>query len=141
VKQQKPDREKMLAHAAAFDYDKWEAQVKRIFGKAADEIIRVEGKVHKNDPDRLAKRIDALCENWDEILKIIDEELPAYDELYGAMKGTGMPVEPKDLDICDEDVVNAYLGARDIRDKYLSCSFLWDMGLEMDAAAYLKSTL
>ena len=141
VKQQKPDREKMLKHAAAFDYDKWEAQVKRIFGKAADEIIRVEGKVHKNDPDRLAKRIDALCENWDVILKIIDEELPAYDELYGAMKGTGMPVEPRDLDICDEDVVNAYLGARDIRDKYLSCSFLWDMGLEMDAAAYLKSTL
>lgn len=141
VKQQKPEREKMLAHAAAFDYDKWEAQVKRIFGKAADEIIRVEGKVHKNDPERLAKRIDALCGNWDKILKIIDEELPPYEDLYGAMKGTGMPVEPRDLDICDEDVVNAYLGARDIRDKYLSCSFLWDMGLEMDAAAYLKSTL
>jgi len=141
VKQQRPDRERMLSHAAAFSYEAWEAQVKRIFGKTADEIIRVEEKVHKNDPGRLAKRIDALCENWDEILKIIDEELPDYDELYAVMKGTGMPTEPADLDICDDDVVNAYLGARDIRDKYLSCSFLWDMGLETEAAAYLRGTL
>lgn len=141
VKRQKPDRAKMLKHAADFDETAWEAQVRRIFGKAADEIIRVENKVHKNDPQRLAQRIDALCAHWDEILKIIDEELPAYDELYGAMKRTGMPTEPADLNICDEDVVNAYLGARDIRDKYLSCSFLWDMGLEKEAADYLKSTL
>lgn len=141
VKQQKPDRARMLAHAAAFSYDAWEAQVKRIFGTAAAEIIRVEGRVHKNDPDRLAKRIDALCEHWDEILGIIEEELPPYGELYATMKKTGMPVEPADLGICDDDVVNAYLGARDIRDKYLSCSFLWDMGLESEAAEYLRKTL
>jgi glycerol-1-phosphate dehydrogenase [NAD(P)+] len=141
VKQQKPDRARMEAHAAAFDYNEWEAQVRRVFGKTADEIIRIEGKVQKNDPARLAKRIDALCENWDKILKIIDEELPEYNYLYGMMKDTGMPVEPRDLDICDEDVINAYLGARDIRDKYLSCSFLWDMGLQDEAVAYLKSTL
>jgi len=141
VKRQRPDREKMLAHAAAFSYDAWEAQVRRIFGKAADEIIRVEGKVHKNDPDRLAKRIDALCENWDEILKIIDAELPDYQQVYNLMKSTGMPVEPADIDISDDDVVNAYLGARDIRDKYLSCSFLWDMGLEMDATEFLRASL
>ena len=141
VKTLRPDRERMLAHAAAFSRDAWEAQVRRIFGQAADEIIRVEDRVQKNDPARLAKRIDALCENWDKILQIIEEELPDYDTLYALMKNTGMPVEPKDIDICEEDVVNAYLGARDIRDKYLSCSFLWDMGLEQQAADYLRSTL
>ena len=141
VKQQRPDREKMLKHAAAFDRAEWEKQVHAVFGKAAEEIIRVEDKVHKNDPGRLAKRIDALCENWDKILKIIDEELPDYEMVYALMKSTGMPVEPRDLDICDDDVVNAYLGARDIRDKYLSCSFLWDMGLEKDAAEFLRKSL
>lgn len=141
VKRQKPDRERMIAHAAAFSRDAWEAQVRRIFGKTADEIIRVEDQVHKNDPQRLAKRIDALCANWDQILKIIDEELPPYDALYAMMKKTGMPTEPADLEISNDDVINAYLGARDIRDKYLSCSFLWDMGLEMEAADYLRSTL
>ena len=141
VKQQKPDRERMMAHAAAFDRGAWEAQVRRVFGKTAGEIIRIEDKVQKNDPGRLAKRIDALIEHWDEILQIIDDELPAYESLYNMMKATGMPVEPREIDVSDEDVVNAYLGARDIRDKYLSCSFLWDMGLEMEAAEYLKSTL
>ena len=76
------------------------------------------------------------------ILKIIDEELPPFDELYAAMKATGMPVEPSDLDnISEDDVITAYLGARDIRDKYLSCSMLWDMGLETEAAEVIRKSL
>lgn len=141
VKKQKPELEKMLAHAAAFDRKAWEAQVRRIFGKTADEIIRIEDRVQKNSLERLDVRMDRLLTHWDEVLRIIDEELPDYDSLYRMMKNTGMPVEPGELGISDEDVVNAYLGARDIRDKYLSCSFLWDMGLEKEAAEYLKTAL
>lgn len=138
IRAQRPDRARMEAHAAAFSRAAWEAQVRRIFGKAADEIIRVEDRQRKNDPERLKARIDKICANWDEILKIIDEELPEYDKLYAVMKSTGMPTEPADLNLSADDVVDAYLGARDIRDKYLSCSMLWDMGLEQEAAAYLR---
>ena len=137
----RPDRAKMEAHAAAFDPVAWEAQVRRIFGKTADEIVAIEGKVHKNDAARLQKRIDVICSRWEDILTIVDEELPEFEPLYAQLKSTGMPLEPKDIDISDEDVVNAYLGARDIRDKYLSCSFLWDMGLEQEAADYLRNCL
>ena len=137
----RPDRARMETHAAAFDPAAWESQVRRIFGKTADEIVAIENKTHKNDPDRLAKRIDAICANWDEILRIIDEELPAFEPLYALMKSTGMPLEPREIGVPDEDVINAYLGARDIRDKYLSCSFLWDMGLEAEAAEYLRGCL
>ena len=137
----RPDRARMEAHAAAFDPVVWEAQVRRIFGKTADEIVAIENKTHKNDPERLKKRIDAICAHWDEILRIINEELPAFEPLYDLLKSTGMPLEPRDIDISDEDVINAYLGARDIRDKYLSCSFLWDMGLEKEAAQYLRESL
>ena len=141
IREQRPDRARMEAHAAAFDPVAWEAQVRRIFGKTADEIVAIENKVHKNDPERLRRRIDAICAHWDEILKIIDEELPDYASLYAQLKATGMPLEPEDIGISDEDVRNAYLGARDIRDKYLSCSFLWDMGLETEAADFLISSL
>ena len=27
-----------------------------------------------------------------------------------------------------QDVADAFVGSRDIRDKYLSCSMLWDLG-------------
>ena len=141
VRAQKPDRARMQAHAAAFSRAEWEKQVRSIFGKAADEIIRVEDQQRKNDPDRLQKRIARICDHWDEILQIIGEELPDYDRLYALMKSTGMPTEPADLNLSAEDVVNAYLGARDIRDKYLSCSLLWDMGLEQEAADYLRGRL
>ena len=55
------------------------------------------------------------------------------------MAATGMPLTPADIDIPTGDVVNAFIGARDIRDKYLSCSLLWDMGLTEEYAEYLRT--
>lgn len=138
IRQIQPDRAKAEAHMKAFSRADWEAQVRRIFGKTADEIIAIEDKTHKNDPARHAKRLDNLVNHWDEILKIIDEELPDYDALYQTMSKTGMPMRPSEIDVPMDDVVNAFIGARDIRDKYLSCSFLWDLGLTDEFAEYLR---
>ena len=134
----RPDRAKAEAHMAAFDEAQWEAQVKRIFGKTANEILAIEAKTHKNDPAKHAKRLDNIVNHWDEILQIIHEELPDYDYLYDTMAQTGMPMTPADLNISAEDTVNAFIGARDIRDKYLSCSLLWDMGLTEEYAKFLE---
>ncbi len=133
----KPDRARAEAHMAAFDPAAWEAQIRRIFGKTADEIIAVENKAHKNDPEKHARRLDNIIAHWDEIVAIAREELPDYDELHRAMAQTGMPLTPADLGISVADTVDAFLGARDIRDKYLSCSLLWDLGLTEEFAAYL----
>ena len=123
---------------AAFDPAQWEAQVKRIFGKTAGEILRIEEKARKNDPEKHARRLDNIINHWDEILQIIHEELPDYDYLYQTMAQTGMPMTPADLGISVQDTVDAFLGARDIRDKYLSCSLLWDMGLTDEFADFLR---
>jgi len=136
----RPDRERAEAHMRAFDRAEWEAQIHRVFGKTADQIIAIEDRVHKNDPARHAKRLDNLVDHWDEILAIIREELPDYDWLYKAMADTGMPMTPADIDVPVEDVVNAFIGARDIRDKYLSCSVLWDLGLTDEYAAFLRDS-
>ena len=126
---------------AAFDYDQWDKQVRRIFGKTADQIIAIEGKVHKNDPARHARRLQNIIAHWDDILQIIREELPDYDWLYGAMARTGMPMKPADIGVGDRDVIDAFVGARDIRDKYLSCSLIWDLGLTDEFAEYLEGCL
>lgn len=134
----KPDRALAEAHMKAFDRAQWEAQVRRIFGKTADEIIAIEDKTHKNDPARHAVRLNNLIDHWDEILKIIDEELPDYETLCNLMASTGMPMRPSEIGVSLDDTVDAFLGARDIRDKYLSCSFLWDLGLTDVFADYLR---
>ena len=133
----KPDRARAEAHMRAFDPAAWEAQVRRIFGKAANQIIAIEGKVHKNDPARHAARLNVIIDRWDDIVGIIREELPDYDALRSAMAATGMPMTPADIGIPAQDVVDAFVGARDIRDKYVSCSMLWDLGLTDEFAQFL----
>ena len=138
LKQVKPDREKALAHMQAFDPEQWEKEVRRIFGKTAGEILGIEARTHKNDPEKHALRLEKIIENWDEILKIIDEELPEYGTLYGIMAATGMPMKPSEIGVPMQDVVDAFVGARDVRDKYLSCSMIWDLGLTEEFAKYLE---
>ena len=132
-----PDPARARQHMASFDPAAWEAQVRRIFGKTADEIHKIEAQTRKNDPARHAARLDNILAHWDDILRIIDEELPPLDALRSLMASTGMPLTPGDIGVSIQDTVDAFLGSRDIRDKYLSCSLLWDLGLTEDFAAYL----
>lgn len=138
IREIKPDRAKAEAWMKAYDREAWEAQIKRIFGKTAGEIIGIENKTKKNDAERHAQRLDRILNNWDEIVRAMDEELPDYDTLYNTMAATGMPMKPSEIDVPMEDVIDAFLGSRDIRDKYLSCSLLWDLGLTNEYAEYLK---
>ena len=133
IKTIKPDREKGMAAMAAFDKDAWEAMVKRIFGSTAPQILAIEERVQKNDPLKHEKRLQRIVEGWDQILGFIDEELPDTGEMASLMQKLGMPMVPADLGISEQDAQDAYTGAREIRDKYLSCSMLWDMGLAQEA--------
>ncbi len=133
-----PDRAKAEAHMAAFDRAAWEAQVRRIFGKAAVEVISIEDKTKKNSPVRHAQRLERILAHWEDIRRCIAEELPDYGELRRTLAATGMPLTPAELGLTTEQVVDAFLGARDIRDKYLFCSLLWDIGLTEEFAEYLS---
>lgn len=62
-------------------------------------------------------------------MKIIDEELPPTKDIAALMASLEMPMVPADLDISAEDTHNAFIGSRDIRDKYLTSTMLWEMGL------------
>ena len=72
------------------------------------------------------------------ILKIIDEELPDYDQIHSVMAKAGMPLMPRDIGISVEDSVNAFIGSRDVRNKYMTCTLLWDLGLTDEYAEKLK---
>ena len=133
-----PDRALAEKHIREFDPVAWEAQVRRIFGKTAEEILRIEEKTRKNDPAKHAARLEKLIEHWPEIRAIMAEELPDKDAILSLMASLGMPMTPADIGISTRDVVDAFLGSRDVRDKYLTSSFLWDLGLTEEYAALLE---
>ena len=139
IKTLTPDRKRALAFMASFDPAAWEAMVRRIFGKTAPQILAIEQKVKKNDPDAHLKRFDVIEAKWPEILKIIDEELPETAKIDRLMRDLGMPRVPKDLGISEADAKDAFTGSREIRDKYLSGSVLWDMGLTEEAREHVHA--
>jgi len=135
IKKLTPDKEKAMNWMKNFDAAKWEADVQKWFGSVAPGIIASAAKDKRNDPERHAKRVELICENWDKILKIIDEELPTFDRIMEIMTVSGMPIRPAELGVSEDDVRAALCASRDIRDKYLSSTMLWDLGLLYDMAA------
>ncbi len=134
-----PDRARTEAFMASFDEAAWEAMVRRIFGNTAPQILAIEKKAMKNDPANHKKRFDAIEKHWPEILKIIEEELPETAKIDQLMRDMGMPRVPADLGISEADAKDAFTGSREIRDKYLSGSMLWDMGLTDEARARIHA--
>ena len=133
-----PDRARAAAYWQAMTPEKWEAQIRRIFGKTAPEIMEMERIGKKNDPAAHAERLNKIIENWDGIQAAVREELPDEGVLLSLMEKTGMPVKPSQIGISVEDTVNAFIGARDARLKYMCCSLLWDLGLTEVFAEYLR---
>lgn len=113
-----------------FSQDVWEASMRRIFGKAADTVIAMEKTMyHKNDKAKHAQRFDRIVQHWPQIQKIINEQLPDVPTIRSLMQRLGMPDTPQALGVNETDTRDAYMGSREIRDKYLTSSLLWDMGL------------
>lgn len=126
----KPDREKALAFIRDFDNEAWENELRRILGKTAEAVIALEHtSFHNNDPKEHAVRLDRILANWDEILRIMDEELPKTETIAALMRSLHMAMEPEDIGFTRQDTRDAFHAARDTRKKYLTSSMLWDLGV------------
>ncbi len=102
-------------------------------------MIELERKERKYNPESHAKRLDIIVNNWDEIVKIISEELPPAEQVEKYMKKLGMPTMPKELGFSDGEVQGAFLATKDIRDKYIGSRLLWDLGLLDEAKHVCRS--
>ncbi len=125
-----PDEKTARQAMEAFDEKAWETGMRAVFGTTAQELITKENTLWcKNDPQARMARFARIAEHWDAITTIMDEELPDADETIGLMRSLGLPTTPEEIDITQQQTRDAFLHSRDIRDKYLTSSMLWDMGL------------
>jgi glycerol-1-phosphate dehydrogenase [NAD(P)+] len=137
-----PDEAFARRRLAAFDAAAWEGTTRRIFGGVADTILRNEATLfHKNEPGGALRRIQASVRQWPAIARAAREELPASEDLLALMRGLEMPIWPADIEISPAKAADALIGSREIRDKYLTSSLLWDLGLLETYAADLERML
>ena len=86
LRNEKPSRERALKNAAAFDMAAWERDMRDWFGPTAETVIDIERKVGKHDPVKHAARLERIIAHWDDILRVMDEELPDYNKIVNLMK-------------------------------------------------------
>ncbi len=124
-----PSRETAERFIRTFEEETWRENTRRVFGKAAEAVIAQAEKEGKNSAVTHAVRLEKILENWDEILRAVNEELPPTAQIGALMKELGMPMIPEDIGVNDQDAIDALHASRDIRDKYLGSTMLWDLGL------------
>ncbi|MBQ8408285.1 MAG: sn-glycerol-1-phosphate dehydrogenase [Clostridia bacterium] len=125
-----PDLEKALDQAGKFDYDSYKLSLRALLGRSAEALIRLEEmKEGKYDPAKHAIRIARIVEKWDEICRIIDEELPDRTELTALMRKLGAPTTVRELGIDPANLPEVFEATRDIRDKYVLSRLVFDLGL------------
>ena len=135
-----PDREKAMAAFDSFRYDDYKAQLLTLVGKGAETMIRNEERIeHKYDQERFLARLDRILEKWDEILDVINAEIPTEKELISLLSRIGAPLTMREIGIPDGNIGEVFEATRDIRDKYVLSRLIFDLGITAEAIRALKA--
>lgn len=124
-----PDKEKALTYVNQFDFEDWSRKLRQFVGKGAENMIALEAKEKKYSVEKHAKRLEVILSNWDNILKIIDEELPSVEEFEKLLKSIGLPTSIEQIGIDESCLPMVIKCTKDIRDKYVLPRLLWDIGI------------
>ncbi|MCF0104645.1 MAG: iron-containing alcohol dehydrogenase, partial [Eggerthellaceae bacterium] len=124
-----PDKEKACASVAAFDYNKHALELKELFGPGADAIIKLEAKKHQFDKVKHTKRLEHILANWDEIVKIINEEMPTADEIMALLDKIEAPKDCIEIGINKDIQPRLLTCTRDLRPQYVVTNLCWDLGV------------
>lgn len=129
LRQHTPDPKAAAATVAALTPARWEAEMRRIYGESAQLLIHNEYTLwHHNDPGAHKERLSRIPAQWPQILQAM-EALPDAASILSLMQQAGMPTRAQEIGQSAQDVADALVTARNTRDKYLTGSLLWDLGL------------
>lgn len=129
VKSVKPDRELALKHIEAFCPDIHFKQLRDFLGRGAQAMIDSQLKEDRYNRHKHLERFERIENNWDKILGIIREELPDTDFVIDLLADIGAPATVKEIGLPESETSATFLFTRDIRDKYILPSLLFDMGI------------
>ena len=118
-----------MEYVQNFDYVEWSKTLRNFLGKSAESMIALEEKEQKYNIEKHKERIQVIFDNWDNIKKIMDEELPTYEYMKNLFKQLGMPTSMKEIGIDEKFLPITFKATKDIRDKYVLSRLCWDLGV------------
>ena len=121
-----PNKETAEAFVKDFSYDAWRKTLREFLGRSAETMIALEEKEGKYRKETHAARFAIIQEHWEQILQIIEDEIPSYAFLFQLLTRLGISTE---LDMSKDILRTSFLATRDIRDKYVLSRLAWDLGI------------
>lgn len=134
LREQRPDFDAARAKAKEYDQAAWEETITKVYGASASSIIDLERKSKKNAVEGRLARIDAMEANWDEIVKIMDDNMPTAAHMIDILKSLNAPYLPSQLDYDDERLYNALMYAKETRARYSMLTMIADLGMTDELA-------
>lgn len=129
IRKLKPDAEKAKAFVDGFSYEAWKEQLRSFLGSSAETMIAQEAREGKYNKETHPARFAKIAENWDSIIDILNEELPASAKIESILQTIGISADLRDLGV-DSDIARlTFKATKDIRDKYVLSRLAWDLGV------------
>ena len=129
IKGMTPDKQIAEKYAESFDYDAWAEELKVFLGKGADAMIALEKKEGKYSVEKHRERIKVIINRWDEIVSVINEEIPDSRWLEELLLSIGCPTSPTEIGIDSATLPKTFKATKDIRDKYVLSRLAYDLGV------------
>lgn len=129
IKQIKPDRKKALDAMRHFNLVQWKASIVAFFPSAAGSIIRQAAAESRFDRESHAERVGRIIDRWDDILRIIRADAPDPEVVAQQLHVAGAPVTAAEIGIDSRTLKQTFLRTKDLRNKYMAGSLLWDLGM------------
>ncbi len=132
-----PDAAKAKAYVDAFSFADWAETMRGFIGAGAEAMIAQEAREHKYDKAAHGPRFAIIHEHWDEIVQIIDQEIPSAARIQELLETIGIEPSLAQLDIDEEAARLTFKATKDIRDKYVLSRLAWDLGVLEEMCQYL----
>ena len=124
-----PDMEKALSAFRNMDREAWFDTVREYLGGAADAILETAPNSGRYSEAQHEKRLANIVAHWDEILQIVHKELPPAYSICALLKKIGAPVNSSEIGIPMRENALTFKMTKDIRDKYILSTLMFDMGV------------
>lgn len=102
-----------------FNRDKYESEIKRIYGSVADEVIALQNKLGWYE--KREERLNIYREKWGEI-KALLKKAPSPDEMLSILSSVDMKYSDFVDFYGEKKIKDAYLYSKDLKDRY---TVLW----------------
>lgn len=132
-----PDPERANAYVEDFDLEDWNRQLREFLGSSAQTMIELERKEGKYRKDTHPARFALIVKNWDAILEILRQELPAKENLQNLMDTVGISCDLMTIGVDPKLARQTFRATKDIRDKYVLSRLAWDLGILEDLCEIL----